>query len=133
MEYKMESFQGSRQAGPGQIVALVADDDPMVRDFARAALEKAGYFVICAGDGEEALALSRKHPGAIHALVSDVQMPKLDGFGLREQILRERPAIKVLLMSGQAANLAGELPFLRKPFGFESLKLSVNQLLSEPI
>jgi DNA-binding response OmpR family regulator len=86
-------------------------------------------FVLTASDGKQALELSRKFPGTIHALVSDVVMPKLDGLGLCKQILRERPAIKVLLMSASGEPVAG-VPFLHKPFNLEELKQKVRQLLS---
>jgi DNA-binding NtrC family response regulator len=80
-----------------------------------------------AESGEQALELSRCFAGTIHALVSDVRMPKVDGFALREQIVVERPGIKVLLMSGQATIPHG-VPFLRKPFKAETLTESVRRL-----
>jgi CheY-like chemotaxis protein len=86
-------------------------------------------FVLSASDGRQALALSRKFPGTIHALVTDVVMPDLDGSGLCEQILRERPAIKVLLMSGFGRPVHG-LPFLPKPFKVEELQQKVRQLVT---
>ena len=55
--------------------------------------------MLTAEDGEQALQVSRKFPTTIHLLLSDVLMPKLGGMTLREQTLRERPAIKVLLLS----------------------------------
>jgi len=102
----------------------------MVRDMVRMGLETSGYFVLAARDGEEALEISRKFPSRIHALVSDVVMPKLDGVRLRERILCERPGIKVLLMSGTGCDLPlKEVAFLRKPFQIEDLKTSVRKLL----
>jgi CheY-like chemotaxis protein len=71
------------------------------------ALETIGMFVLTASDGEQALELSRKFPGAIHALVSDIIMTNPDGLGLCKQILQERPAIKVLLMSGSRGRVNG--------------------------
>jgi CheY-like chemotaxis protein len=77
----------------------------------------------------QALELSRKFPGTIHALVTDVVMPNLDGLGLCDQILRERPAIKVLLMSGTASAVEG-VPFLQKPFKLPELTQKVQQLVT---
>jgi hypothetical protein len=57
----------------------------------------------------------RKFSGAIHALVSDIVMPNLDGLDLCDQIRRERPEIKLLLMSGNRGPVDG-IPFLQKPF-----------------
>jgi CheY-like chemotaxis protein len=56
-------------------------------------------------------------------------MPHLDGVGLCEQILRERPAIKVLLMSGNRSRI-DDVPLLRKPFRLEELKQTVLRLLT---
>jgi DNA-binding NtrC family response regulator len=113
----------------GQPVVLVADDDAIVCKVVRIALEAAGMFVLTASDGKQALELSRKFPGTIHALVSDVVMPNLDGLGLYKQILSERPTIKVLLISATSDSVDGA-PFLRKPFKLEELKQKVRQLVS---
>jgi two-component system, cell cycle sensor histidine kinase and response regulator CckA len=110
-------------------VILVAEDEVLVRNFARIVLESEGYFVLSANDGEEALYISRQYPGTIHALLSDVKMPNTDGLQLREQILFERPGTKVLLMSGQMESPSESIPFLRKPFGPAVLKERIRQLL----
>jgi CheY-like chemotaxis protein len=60
--------------------------------------------------------------------VSDVVMPNLDGLGLCKQIRRERPEIKLLLMSGDSGPVEG-IPFLRKSFKVEELKQKMRQLL----
>lgn len=109
-------------------VVLVADDECFIRDLTRDALENAGFVVLTAGGGEQALGLSRDFPGTIDVLVSDVNMPGLGGIALREQILQERPGIKVLLMSGLEP--VEGLPFLAKPFNGETLAARVRELLS---
>ena len=60
---------------------------------------------LTAADGEQALRVARTFPTTIHLLLSDVIMPRLGGMALGEQILRERPAMKVLLLSGAAEQL----------------------------
>ena len=111
-------------------VILVVEDEAFVRDLVRYILETAGYAVLTAADGEQALQVSRTFPTTIHLLVSDVLMPKLGGMELCEQILRERPALKVLLMSGTVVELPREgVAFLRKPFRAEILKDHVRRLL----
>ena len=112
-----------------QTVILLADDEVLIRNVARKVLQSAGYFVLPANDGEEALNISRQYPGKIDVLLSDVNMPNLDGLELREQILFERPGTKVLLMSGQVESPADGIPFLRKPFGSSVLKERIHQLL----
>ena len=124
----MNDPQHLRPALAGQFVVLVAEDEVMICNIVRIALEAIGMFVLDANDGKQALELSRTFPGTIHSLVSDVVMPNLDGFGLCEQIQRERPEIKVLLLSGTADPLDG-VSFLRKPFGVEELKEKMRQLV----
>ena len=111
-------------------VILVAEDEAFVRDLIRYVLETAGYAVLTAADGEQALQVSRTFPTTIHLLVSDVLMPKLGGMELCDQILRERPALKVLLMSGTVVDQRREgVEFLRKPFRAEILRDHVRHLL----
>jgi len=125
----MQHSKHLRPSNSEQTVILLADDEVLIRNVARKVLQSAGYFVLAANDGEEALNISRQYPGTIHALLSDVNMPNLDGLELREQILFERPETKVMLMSGQAESPAKSIPFLRKPFGSSVLKERIHQLL----
>jgi CheY-like chemotaxis protein len=94
-------------------------------------LEADGYFILAAHDGEEALHISRSFPGTIHAVLSDVRMPKIDGLELRERILKERPGIPVLLMSGYVdAPLPVDVAFLKKPFDPAALIDRIRELLA---
>jgi two-component system, cell cycle sensor histidine kinase and response regulator CckA len=111
-------------------VILVVDDEAQVRDFIRYILETDGYAVLTAADGEQALHVFRTFPTTIHLLLSDVLMPKLGGIDLREQILRERPGMKVLLLSGTVEEPPEGVEFLRKPFQAEILTQQVRRLLS---
>jgi DNA-binding response OmpR family regulator len=111
-----------------QLVILVVDDEPMIRDIIRIVLEGEGYFILTAADGEEALGLSRAIPEAIHLFLVDVDMPKLDGLQLRERLREERPATRVLLMSGRVP-MAADQAFLPKPFGPAVLRKRVRQML----
>ena len=112
-------------------VILVADDETPVRELVRHILETAGYAVLTAADGEQALQVSRTFSSTIHLLLSDVLMPKLGGMALREQILRERPAMKVLLLSGAAEQLPEGVEFLRKPFQAEILTCHARRLCQQ--
>ena len=113
-----------------KLVILVVDDEDPVRNFIRYILETAGYAVLTAADGEQALKVCRTFPTTIHLLLSDVLMPKLGGIELCEQILRECPAMKVLLLSGTAEQPPEGVEFLRKPFQAEVLRHHVRHLLS---
>ena len=103
----------------GRPVILLAEDEPVVRNFVQMALAYAGYHVLAACDGAEALALSRSFQGAIDLVLSDVKMPNVAGPQLAKTIMNERPGIRVLLMTGKSS---GEIPemlrpeLLRKPF-----------------
>ena len=114
----------------GRTVVLIAEDDVMVRNMACIALEDEGYLVLSAGDGEQALSMSRQFPGTIHALLSDVKMPNLDGLELRKTILTERPGIKVLLMSGYTESPVENIPVLAKPFVAGVLTQRMRELLA---
>ena len=126
----MEDPEHLRPARPDQTVILLVDDEVMIRNVARISLEADGYFILTAHDGEEALHISREFPGTIHAVLSDVNMPKMDGLELREWILKERPGIPILLMTGYAdAALPAGAAFLAKPFDPVTLKDRVRELL----
>jgi DNA-binding NtrC family response regulator len=112
-----------------QKVILVAENEAVVRNIARIVLEAAGYLVLSANDGTDALNISRQYSGAIHALVSDVHLPNIDGLQLRQQILLERPETRVLLISQQLEFPAENIPFLRKPFSPALLVETIRQLL----
>src|SRR4051812_37069596 len=111
----MENWENLSSSNPDQIVILVADDEVAVRNLVRIMLQAEGFFILAAANGEEALEISRKYHGIIHALISNVKMPEMDGLELRERILTERPGIKVLLMSGEIECPVEGIPFLRKP------------------
>jgi CheY-like chemotaxis protein len=104
-----------------QLVILLADDDAAVREFARRILEAAGHRVIDAEDGHAAMGSSRMLE-TIDLLVTDLDMPCLDGVGLSDALRAEHPETVVLYMSGGAAEgvaerLAGRgAGFLAKPF-----------------
>jgi len=105
---------------------LVAEDEAMLRVIAVEMLEDAGFTVFQAGDGEEALALLRANP-QIALLVSDIKMPRMDGYALVAAGRAFRPDLKVLLMTGyaqdpppQVAALKG-IQTLHKPFNLDRL------------
>jgi DNA-binding NtrC family response regulator len=114
---EMEDPKHLRSARPDQTVILVVDDEVMIQNVVRITLEADGYFILTAHDGEEALHISRRFPGTIHAVLSDVRMPKMDGMQLRERILKDRPGVPILLMSGFVdVPPPSNVPFLAKPF-----------------
>ena len=122
----------ARDTGRSSLVVLLADDELVVRSLAQSILMRAGYRVLNAVDGEHALEVSRGYAGPIDILLTDVKMPKMDGVELCAHILKERPGIKILFMSGRES---GELmihgrkmEFLRKPFVARELCEKINSM-----
>ena len=121
----------------GGETVLVVEDDNMVRLVVRASLKRAGYRVLEAQDGAEALDVVAAHEGLIHLLLSDVVMPGMNGPELADQIEVHHPVLKTLFMSGHAEDavaghgvVRGELEFLEKPFTRGALTRKVSEVLS---
>jgi DNA-binding response OmpR family regulator len=106
-------------------VILLADDEVLIRNLVRISLDAAGFHVLAASDGLEALALSRTYPEHIDVLLTDVDMPNLDGLSLAERVKLERPDIRVLVMSGRLSSPVhvhdAEVKLLPKPFSPQAL------------
>jgi two-component system, cell cycle sensor histidine kinase and response regulator CckA len=81
---------------------LVVEDERALRTMTREILERNGYAVLDAGDGEAAVELSHDHHGAIDVLLTDVVMPRMQGTELADTIRLQRPDIAVVYMTGYA-------------------------------
>ncbi len=123
-----ESQQEELPAG-GTETILMAEDDPAVRNLHSMMLEEAGYTVIAAVDGSDALNKFFSHEMNVDILVTDVIMPKLDGKRLIEKIREVRPGMKVLFMSGYTKDLFVQRGILDKEFNFLSKPVSATELL----
>jgi len=115
----------------GELV-LLAEDEPAVRRVAASALERAGYRVIEAADGAEAIERMEAGGGEIRLAILDLAMPGLDGLATLDALRRRQPALRALLMSGRfppelAAPAGAEL--LAKPFEPGELTARVRALL----
>jgi CheY-like chemotaxis protein len=120
----------------GSETVLLVEDDEAVRLLARVTLERIGYRVLQAGSPKEAMRVASECAGPIQLLVSDVIMPESEGPPLLDQLVRIRPAIRVLYMSGYADEailrhvlLVEGTPFLQKPFTPQSLARKVREVL----
>jgi PAS domain S-box-containing protein len=117
---------------------LVAEDESIVRGFVGHVLERAGYKVLMASDGLEALRLFESNPGSIDLLLFDMIMPNLGGAAACERIRALRPGVRVLFASGyspEATNiknnvLAGQA-MIQKPYTREELLRAVRQALED--
>lgn len=135
LESAPQTLPPTRSANGIETVLLV-DDDGAVRELAGRVLKAHGYTVLMARDGAEALTIEASQAGDIHLLLTDVMMPELSGPDLAQRLVRRRPAMKVLYISGfghqmaLASRLVGrQTAFLQKPFTPEMLALSARDLL----
>jgi len=120
----------------GTETILLVEDNAGLRKVATRFLEPAGYTVLAAATGEEALRLLASHEAPVHLLLSDVVMPGMSGRELAERLVRTRPTLKVLYMSGYTSDtivqrgvLDAQVPFLSKPFTAEALRNKVREVL----
>ncbi|MDA9497773.1 response regulator [Bradyrhizobium sp. CCBAU 11357] len=104
---------------------LLVDDDPDVLVVLSSMLEDLGCKVVCAQSGGEALDTLRDDE-SISILITDINMPGMDGHELAERARRDRPALKVLQVSGREPRRGG-LPLLRKPFTEDDLARAMQQ------
>jgi signal transduction histidine kinase len=123
---------------PGRETVLVVEDEEAVRQFAVESLRRQGYHVLPSSSGEEALKVAGAHDGAIHLVVTDVVMPGMKGPELAERLRALRPGVRVVLMSGYAADIvmAGDLKdatLVSKPFTSASLSRAVRGALDLPV
>ncbi len=123
----------------GYETILLTEDEDSVRAVATAALQRRGYHVLSATDGESALEIARTFPHRIDLLLTDVVMPRMNGRELAEAFERQRPETRVLFASGytdDASLLHGirtdELLFLQKPFTATELLRRVRSVLDQP-
>jgi CheY-like chemotaxis protein len=135
------SARGSRPsfAAPGGTeTVLLVEDEESVLSLARLVLEGAGYTVLSARDGLEALEVAGRHTGRIDLLLTDVVMPRLGGRELVERMTAKVPELKVLFLSGYTDDAivrqgAGQnqVPFLHKPFTPSMLARKVRDVLDQ--
>lgn len=117
----------------GKETILLVEDEPGILDLSQAILSDAGYQVLAACGGHQALEYARKHKGPIELLLTDVIMPKMNGKDLAKQIKNLRPETKILYMSGYADTAFGAqtaIPnLISKPFMPEQLLLTIRKTL----
>ena len=120
---------------PRQTILLV-DDDTVVRKLSAGALSAAGFEVLEAKSGPQALQVAQAHQGTIDLLLTDVALPGMSGGELAEAFLKERPGTPTVFMSGYSAGAALHdsvrdegVAFIAKPFNPEALLRKVRAAL----
>jgi PAS domain S-box-containing protein len=120
----------------GSETILLVEDEDVVRGLARQILEQAGYHVLDAPGGDEAIRLCRELRGPIDLLLTDVVMPETSGREVAECLTKLRPATRVLYMSGYTDDaivhhgvLDSDVEFIQKPFTPIALAQKVREVL----
>jgi PAS domain S-box-containing protein len=124
------------QIPDGDATILVVEDEPSLRALTVRVLRKHGYHILEAEDGPTALRAADAYPGPIHLLLTDVIMPGgLSGRQLAEQVIMQRPTIKVLYMSGYSDMVMTRTifdpgqAFVQKPFTPDGLARKVGEMV----
>jgi PAS domain S-box-containing protein len=120
----------------GTETILAVEDEDAVRRIVRIGLESAGYTVIEARSGPEALEIAGRHAGKIDLVLTDVVMPEMSGRELAERIEQAHPGIRILFMSGYTDDevmrhgfVGSSVAFLQKPFSPLTLARKVRDVL----
>ncbi|MCX5768789.1 MAG: response regulator, partial [Candidatus Hydrogenedentes bacterium] len=131
----------ARQAAPdivwrGKGLVLLVDDEETVRTVGRQMLERAGFTVLVAVDGREALHVFMQQPNQITCVLLDLTMPNMDGEETFRELRRINNSVRVILSSGyneqEAINRftqSGLAGFIQKPYQFASLTQKLQQVL----
>ncbi|MFH0998850.1 MAG: ATP-binding protein [Pseudomonadota bacterium] len=116
---------------------LLIEDEEQVRKMAGIMLTRLGYTVLEAKDGIEAVEIFKQHPDEIRCVLSDLTMPRMDGWKTLAALRKLSPGIPVILSSGydEARVMAGDHPerpnaFLGKPYQLKELRDTINRVLS---
>jgi PAS domain S-box-containing protein len=119
---------------------LVVDDEADVRHVAAAILTRHGYRVLTCSDGVEAITLFRRRSAEIHVVISDLNMPNLDGAALAPLLRRVRPDVKILTITGLGSTDRSHTPEsmaftakVSKPFTVEALLTALHRILHDDL
>jgi CheY-like chemotaxis protein len=114
---------------------LVVEDADGLRELAKRLLERLGYRVLLAANGDEAVRQANEHPG-IDVLLTDVVMPGASGPEVTRQVIEQQPGVRVIYMSGYTEDtivhhgvLNPGIAFLNKPFTSEALGRKIREVL----
>jgi signal transduction histidine kinase len=120
----------------GSETILLAEDDDLVRNMVASVLKEAGYRVIEAVNGEDAVQKFRNHTGSIQLLLFDLIMPRMNGQEACDEIRKTRPEVKVIITSGYAPDIVSRkasvdkgIHLLYKPVAPQDLLQTVRNLL----
>jgi CheY-like chemotaxis protein len=123
----------------GTETLLLVEDDEMLRNLTRELLELFGYKVLPASGGREALVVAEQYPRTIHVLVTDVSMPEMSGRTLAEELMKARPGVRILYMTGDSPDVIAHhglvhegARVVQKPFSAKTLAQILRDMLKPP-
>ncbi|HEX9670977.1 MAG TPA: response regulator, partial [Thermoanaerobaculia bacterium] len=123
----------------GSETILVVEDEAILRELLRKLLEAAGYTVVLARNGAEALEICERKDSPIDLLLTDLVMPEMSGREVAQRVRAKIPGIHVLYMSGYTDDavvvhgvLEEDMAFLQKPFTLQTLARKVREVLERP-
>jgi two-component system cell cycle sensor histidine kinase/response regulator CckA len=122
----------------GTETILLVDDEELIRDLGKRILSKAGYTVLTACNGKEAVDIYKQHQPDIALAILDLVMPKMGGKDCLKKILKIDPQARILISSGYSADAStkeclgmGAKGFVAKPFRFKEFLQQVRKVLDE--
>jgi CheY-like chemotaxis protein len=128
-----ESISDTMQ-GTGTV--LVIEDDESVMDVTRAFLERAGYSILQAKTGREAVDIVKKYKGDIDSAILDIGLPDMGGEKVYAHLKEARPDLKVIVCSGYSSEgiakeilSAGAQGFIQKPFSLKTISAKLNEIM----
>ncbi len=136
LETPVAALNAAVEPGGTETILLV-EDEPSVRSFGKMVLQKKGYKVVVAEDGEAALEIVARNPDVeIHLVLTDVVMPRMSGRELFEKLKVVQPSLSALFASGYTEEIIirheirdKQANFLQKPFTMAGLLLKVREVL----
>jgi len=138
MEMNPDVAKTGIMAAFGTETILLVDDEEFLRDLGKRILERSGYTVLTAVNGEEALDLYNRERGKISLVILDLIMPEMGGSQCLEKLLRFDPKARILIASGYSADgptkevlQGGAKGFVSKPFDMRQLLQTVREVLDE--
>jgi len=130
-----DSLHNSRRSDRSPVILMV-DDELAIRDLMKARLEIEGFEVITAANGADGLEVYKEHCNQVDLVVTDLDMPAMNGSDMIQHIFQMTPAMKVIVASGNssarstAEMSAGHASCLQKPYTARELTEAVYLLLS---
>lgn len=119
-------------------VVLLVEDEPKLLDISKVILEEIGCRVLAAGSTAEALKFAEDDAVAIDLLITDVVMPEMNGRDLASRIMKIRPSLRCLFMSGYTANIIAHkgildmgINYIQKPFSLQAMATKIREIMNQ--